>query len=293
MTGTSKVSVVISFFNAEKYLREAIESVLGQTFTNWELLLVDDGSTDASTQLALELAERFPDKIRYLQHEGHVNRGLPASRNRAMEAARSNYIAILDADDLWLPKKLEEQLAILNSHPDVAMVYGRTEYFHTGTGHRPEDYRMRLGVEADRVYPAPELFRIALAGLAGMPCPSDLLFRKDPIRRLGGFEEEFRGIYGMHEDQAFLTKVFLHTKVFVSAQVWDRYRLHQDSMSAVGDPLVSERYFLAWLKQYLNERGIVDDKIWHSLRKRLWRNRHPQLSAWRRRLKQVVRPRAS
>ena len=68
-----------------------------------------------------------------------------------MDAARSNYVALLDADELWLPRKLEEQLAILDSHPDVALVYGLTEYFQTAAGNGREEYRMRLGVDAEIV----------------------------------------------------------------------------------------------------------------------------------------------
>src|SRR5437868_4835588 len=106
---SSKVSVIVSFLNAQKFLGEAIESVFAQTFRSWELLLVDDGSTDASSGLALQYVTQRPERVRYFEHEAHRNLGLPASRNVGMREARGEYVALLDADDVWLPRKLAEQ----------------------------------------------------------------------------------------------------------------------------------------------------------------------------------------
>ena len=125
-TGEPLVSAITIFLDAETFLREAIESVLAQTYANWELLLVDDGSTDGSTEIALGYARLYPQRIRYLEHEGHRNRGMSASRNLGIPHARGEYIALLDADDVWLPLKLERQVAILESDPESAMVYGAT-----------------------------------------------------------------------------------------------------------------------------------------------------------------------
>src|SRR5213593_4271602 len=97
------VSVIMIFLDEEKFILEAIESVFAQTYDNWELLLVDDGSRDASTQIAQRSAEQNPGKVRYLEHEGHQNRGMSTSRNMGIRHAKGNYIAFLDADDVWLP----------------------------------------------------------------------------------------------------------------------------------------------------------------------------------------------
>src|SRR5215467_1200932 len=121
MSNKPLVSVIMIFLDAEKFIQEAIESVFAQTYANWELLLVDDGSTDASSEMALRYAEQYPTKVRYLEHEGHQNRGMSASRNRGINNARGEYIAFLDADDVWLPLKLEQQTAILESQPEAAM----------------------------------------------------------------------------------------------------------------------------------------------------------------------------
>ena len=94
------VSTIIIFLNAERFLAEAIESVLAQTYPTWELWLVDDGSTDRSSQLARDYAARHAARIHYLEHPGHENRGKSASRNLGLRHARGEYVALLDADDV-------------------------------------------------------------------------------------------------------------------------------------------------------------------------------------------------
>src|SRR5215207_7546630 len=134
MNSRPLVSSIIIFLNEERFIEEAIESVFAQTYDNWELLLVDDGSTDGSTQHALQYAERYPGKVRYLEHPGHQNRGMTVSRNLGVDHAEGEYIALLDADDVWLEHKLEQQVAIMNSHPEVGMVYGNQQYWYSWTG---------------------------------------------------------------------------------------------------------------------------------------------------------------
>jgi glycosyltransferase involved in cell wall biosynthesis len=107
------VSIISTFLNEEKFIKEAIESVFAQTYDNWELILVDDGSTDRSTEIALQYGRDYPNKILYIEHEGHQNHGQPASRNLGIRHAKSEYISFLDADDVLLPHKLERQLAII------------------------------------------------------------------------------------------------------------------------------------------------------------------------------------
>ena len=112
-----KVSVIIPTYNRAALVQEAIESVLGQSFDDYEIIVIDDGSTDATGQAL----ERFASKIRYVWQE---NRGLSAARNRALGLAKGEYIALLDSDDFWPPYKLGLEVAILDTYPDVGFVFG-------------------------------------------------------------------------------------------------------------------------------------------------------------------------
>ncbi len=281
MSGGPLVSVITIFLNAEAFIQEAIESVFAQTCTDWELVLVDDGSTDRSSAIALDYAHRHPAKVRYADHARHQNRGMSASRNLGIASARGELIALLDADDVWLPPKLERQAAILRAHPEAAMVYGATEYWHSWTGN-PDD-RLRddvpdLGVQTNTLLRPPALLKLASPlGEAITPCPSDLMFRREVAERIGGFEESFRGIY---EDRAFLAKVYLNEPVFVAGECWDRYRVHPDSCVSVlqaGQHRAARLFFLNWLEAYLSDQGVDDPEIWKALDRALWPARHPVL----------------
>jgi glycosyltransferase involved in cell wall biosynthesis len=281
MSNKPLVSVIVIFFNAEKFLQEAILSVVAQTYDTWELLLVDDGSNDTSTAIASQYAEHYPGKVRYLEHEGHRNRGMSAARNLGIHHAKGAYIAFLDADDVWLPHKIQRQVAILDSQPAAGMVYGASQYWQSWTGALEEgrrDYVPRLGIEHDTLVRPPMLLALSLLSRAPTPCPSDVLVRREIVEHVGGFEEIFRGMY---EDQAFLAKVYLTAPVFVSGECWDRYRLHPDSSVAVatreGDKYTAGLFYLAWLESYLLAHRIRDAAVWRALRKKRRRYRHPDL----------------
>ena len=112
-----KVTVFIPVFNREKYVGDAIESILGQSFPDFEILLVDDGSTDQS----VEIIRSYTDsRIRLVCHE--KNFGIPKTRNKGVECARGEYIAMLDSDDRAYPNRLEKQVAFLDANPDYAQV---------------------------------------------------------------------------------------------------------------------------------------------------------------------------
>ncbi len=113
------VTVAIAAYNAAPYLRDALESVRRQTFQDLEVVIVDDGSTDETWAVMQELADEW-DKVRIFRAE---HGGTPVNKNRAIERARGEWIAILDADDLWAPDKLERCLDFLREHPDLSIVY--------------------------------------------------------------------------------------------------------------------------------------------------------------------------
>jgi glycosyltransferase involved in cell wall biosynthesis len=274
----SVVSVVLICFNAEEFIREAIESVLAQTYSNWELLLVDDGSTDASLAVAQWYARKYPERVRYLEHAGHQNRGMSASRNVGIANARGEFIAFVDADDVWLPHKLERQVAELESRSEAGMTYGPTQWWYSWTGSSKDvqrDYIHDLGVQSNALLRPPALLLRFLRDEAISPCTCSALLRRKTVERVGGFEEIFRGMY---EDQAFFAKVCLSVPVFVSAACSARYRQHARSncylSKAIAEYNVARSAFLSWLSEYLATQNINDIEVWEALRCEMWPYRH-------------------
>jgi glycosyltransferase involved in cell wall biosynthesis len=273
------VSVVTPFLDPPvAFLREAIESVLAQTYPEWELLLVNDGSGEDSVALARQYAQRHPDRIRYLEHEEALNRGHSASRNLGIRHATGEYLALLDADDIWLPGKLEDQINIMRSFPEVGSVYGNTLYWFSWTG-RPEDrsldYVPALGVSPDSMIPSPQMVSNMVSGAAAVPCTCSLLVRRSLLGQSGGFEDAFTGLF---EDQVFYAKVFLRAPVYAANQCWDRYRRHSDSMCAtasLGDAAAARRKFLHWIRTYLLQTRIDDGSVRQAVLRGLWELDHP------------------
>jgi glycosyltransferase involved in cell wall biosynthesis len=275
------VSVIIIFLDAERFLEEAVESVLAQTYDAWELLLVDDGSTDGSRARALRYVALYPEKVRYLEHAGHGNRGMSASRNLGIRHATGQYVAWLDADDVWLPRKLERQVAILDAHPDAGMVYGPTEWWYSWSSPPQEgrrDFVLPLGQPPETIIRPPALLLQFLKSEGHSPCMCSIMVRRAILDRTGGFEERFRGLY---EDQAFCAKICLDTPVFASSECWCRYRQHSASASALtqraGQHRSARSLFLTWLASYLSAHGVADREVWRTLDEERWRCRYPRL----------------
>ena len=286
-TGQPLVSIVTIFLDAEPYLAEAIASVRTQTYGSWELLLVDDGSTDGSTAIAREWAARDPGRVRYLEHVGHANRGKSTSRNLGIEQARGTYVTFLDADDVFLPDKLERQVPLLTRHREAGMVYGRTLYwFADGDGGR--DFMSKLGVEPDRLFHPPALLSLFLRDGGCIPCICGILARREQVRALGGFEERIQHLY---EDQVLLAKLCLAAPVYVESGCGERYRQHAQSSSAIAiasgadhplAPSPARAAFLSWLTEYLAAHPATDPALARALRRAWWPIHHPTLDAFRR-----------
>jgi glycosyltransferase involved in cell wall biosynthesis len=274
---TPRVSVVVPFLNAGRFLPEAVDSVFAQTYQDWELLLVDDGSSDRSTELARHYAARVPARVHYLEHPGHENRGSSASRNLGISHARGAYIAFLDSDDVWAPTKLEQQVPILDTHPEVDLVYGTTLVWYSWSETPQEgthDYVPDMGMPVDQVIPAPLLVTRMLRREAQCPPMSNVFVRRAAILGAGLFEERFRG---MHDDQAFLAKLGLRSRVFVSGHCWHKYRKHADSClaqaTAGGHRRAARERYLKWLRAYLAEQGRRDSEVWKIVEEQLRRYR--------------------
>jgi glycosyltransferase involved in cell wall biosynthesis len=293
VAGKPLVSVIIIFFNASDFLEEAIESVFAQTYAEWELLLVDDGSTDASADIAKASALRHPSRVSYLTHDGRQNRGTSASRNLGIRHAHGEYIAFLDADDVWVQHKLEQQVALLQAHPLAGMVCGATLAWYGWTGDdKLTSYdeitivgNGRLHLPANGLVLTPPTLLTLLIPL-GDGCPasmSNIMLRRELIEEINGFEEQFRGWF---DDHAFFAKVYLNAPVVVTDSLWDFYRQHSESYTArVRDGGATRCAYLRWCEAYLLAHNCQSEEVWSVVQNALWPYRNPIRAAareWRR-----------
>ena len=288
-----RVSVICIFYNAERFFAEAIDSVLAQEGVSFELLLVDDGSSDGSSAVAKDYARRHPETVRYLEHEGHANRGMSATRNLGLAHARGDYVAFIDSDDRWRPGKLREQAALLDGDPALGMVCGTVNYWSSWEG--GEDRLVPTGCLRDvTLHPPETTLHLYPLGKADAPCPSDIMVRRSIAERVGRFEAHFTGPRQMYEDQAFFAKVYLACPVHFSGRTWLDYRRHEDSCIEVvvrdGGYGEVRGYFLDWFAQYLAPRSCAGKRaIGHALRKARFRLSHPRLARFAARLERWAR----
>ncbi|MGB3405555.1 MAG: glycosyltransferase [Microcoleaceae cyanobacterium] len=170
---SSLISVIIPVYNGETTICETIQSVLNQTYSNFELLIINDGSTDNT----LEMISSFEDsRIQVFSYE---NAGQGASRNRGLKQAKGEYVSFIDADDLWTVEKLEDQITALQQYPEAAVAYSWTDYV-TELGefisHAPQ-----------RLYQGNVYARLLLSDFIGSG--SNVLIRKSAILELNGFDQ--------------------------------------------------------------------------------------------------------
>jgi glycosyltransferase involved in cell wall biosynthesis/peptidoglycan/xylan/chitin deacetylase (PgdA/CDA1 family) len=283
MGSPPKVSIVTTFLDPPAgFFRDALDSVMAQTFGDWELLLVNDGSGDESSRIAEEYAGREP-RIRLLHHAKRANRGMGASRNLAFHHARGDYVAFLDADDVWLPDKLERQVAVLDRWPEAGLTYWNTLSWYSWTGNPRDQGRDRLrklGLPRDRLlYPPLPIVRF-LEGDAAIPVIGSLLARRSAVEAVGGFEDEYAGLY---EDQVFYARMMLSHPIVVTGGWEEKYRRHARATTKLtrssGGTYEEHRKYIQWLNRYLSEQGWQGTQLWRLARRRLWYTRHRRMES--------------
>lgn len=169
-----KISVLMGIYNCADTLGTAIESILCQTVTDWELILCDDGSADDTYAVADSYRRQHPQKIKLLKNE--KNRGLNYTLNRCLEAATGAYIARMDGDDLCMPDRFKQELQVLEENPDIAIVSTPMEYFD-------ENGTWATGKAIPR--PQPKDF------LYGTPfCHAPCMVRRQALVAVGGYTDD-------------------------------------------------------------------------------------------------------
>jgi len=211
MIDSPKVTVVIPVYNREKYVGDAIDSILAQTFPDFELLVIDDGSTDGS----VEIVRSYNDpRLRLVCNE--TNLGVPKTRNRGIQFARGKYLAFLDSDDWAYPERLSKQVAFLDSHPDYAAVGSWIKWMD-------EEGRSLRRIRRKPVLPdeiaAQRLFRQGIENSASMA--------RTVVLREYGHQEE----YDLSEDFDLWSRIAAKHKLATLPEVLVRCRMHGGRIS--------------------------------------------------------------
>ncbi len=210
-----KVSVVIPAYNRADLILETIQSVLAQTFTDYEIIVVDDGSTDNTAEILRELIES--GKIQYVWQE---NQGESAARNHGLRLAQGEYIAFLDSDDLWLPQKLEAQVSYLDAHPEAGLAQSSFTKFDDATG---EDLGTRSGAWfSGWIYPE------ILMHWSDLMAADAVLIPAKVIERVGGFDEKLR----RGEDLDLWRRISRYYPFAAMPEILTKVRVHSNSVSA-------------------------------------------------------------
>ena len=223
-----KVSVIIPCFNQGLYLDEAVDSVLAQTFQDFEVLVVDDGSTDAETVKMLKDYARLKTRVIHTD-----NQGLSAARNNGIHEAQGDYILPLDADDKIGKGYLDEALRILEQHPEIGIVYCEASYF---------------GVKGGR-WALPEYSLDKIMNHNVIFCTA--LFRKADWEAAGGYNVNM--VYGWEDWDFWLSLIHLGLKVYRIPKIYFYYRLREVSMVHTMD---EEQNFFMRLHACLNHRDL-------------------------------------
>jgi peptidoglycan/xylan/chitin deacetylase (PgdA/CDA1 family)/SAM-dependent methyltransferase len=242
-----EISVIVPMLNAEITIRETLFSVSRQSHHSYEILVVDDGSTDGSRKIVEGLARTSNGRISILQHPGDVNRGLSLSRNLALQHVRGEFVVFLDADDTIHPEKFAHDVSILRSQPEVAAVVGRALWWWDGDCEQDAHLDKILEPMNRIVYP-PEFFNAnyKIATAVSPPCIHSWMVRKSAIDQIEPFDPHVM----TYEDQKFLGELSLRFPIYVAATCLCDYRRKETSLWATalasGSDAIARSRFLEW-----------------------------------------------
>ena len=208
------VSVIMPVYRGKEFVAAAMESVLAQTYRSFELIVVNDGSPDASADV---IAQFLPHKqIKYIEQE---NAGVAAARNTGLARSSGQFIALLDQDDLWLPTKLERQVAYLNAHPNKGLVHSRVECIDASG----EPCTCEGAIS---VYPFEGLCAGRLL-LGNGIAPLTVLMRSECVREVGGFDQKFAPA----DDWELWLRIARRYEFGFMDEITARYRVHAENIS--------------------------------------------------------------
>jgi len=205
------VSVVIPTYNYAKYIARSVESVVNQSFQDFEILVVDDGSTDNTREV---IETKYKTKVRYFYQE---NSGAPSARNRGIEESKGDYLAFLDADDEWFPSKLEKQIDKFKSSADtVGLIYSGFAYIW---GESEDKGNKIIPTLRGNIFPS-----FLKGSVLGSPTP---VIRKPCFQKAGTFDETLPS----SQDWDMWLRISKHYEVDFVPDVLAKHYIHDDQIS--------------------------------------------------------------
>jgi glycosyltransferase involved in cell wall biosynthesis len=247
MEENPKVSVFMATFNHARFLRECLDSILNQTYQDFEIVIVNDGSTDGSHELLLDYQKRYSDKVFYYWHPGYVNKGVSASCNLAISKARGEYLAWIGSDDVWYPNKLESQIQLLQNHPQLGLVYSNAHFIDENGNQLPG--LAGLDITHD---PNPLGRMIQFCHVPTMT----VVIRRDCLEDVGLFDETL-----IDGDWDLMIRIFARWEVGCVDEPLAKYRLHGKNISKGIDPKVFLKRILAMYQAVRDKATKIDGKF--------------------------------
>lgn len=237
------VSVIIPTYNRAGTILRSVQSVIGQSYSEWELIIVDDGSTDQTIELVKPVAKQ-DERIRYISCL--ENKGQAVARNMGIQEARGEYIAFQDSDDCWMPDKLQRQIALMERHPEYGLVYGQVVYDEAGvlsTPYPPTDAGERVFVDCLK------------RNRIGTPT---MLVRKAVFDTIGLFDTSLPAL----EDYELALRITKNYPAgFIAAPVLKAYKSADSVSRDLGKHLISSCLILRKYGKEMRENHLWNDKI--------------------------------
>ena len=244
------VSVIIPTYNREDLIKDAISTVLAQTYKNFEIIVVDDGSEDGTAEVVRGFGD---ERIKYIFQE---NSGVSAARNNGIKNASGEYVAFLDSDDLWHPEKLEKQLSVLENNPEAGVVTTSSKY--TTKKIRKYCTKSNILLTPNKVF-------------CGTPT---LLIRKNVLEKTGLFDVDMR----FCEDWDLFFRASLVSKIQNVPEVLTYVRTHEESLSKISPVTQFKEGYLKFLDKSFNNENLPPEML--KMKNRAYSYAHWVIGLW-------------
>ena len=226
-----KISVIMGIYNCENTLSEAIESILDQTYTNWELIMCDDGSSDRTMEIANEYLSKYPDEIVLMKNK--KNRGLNYTLNKCLKKTKGDYIARMDGDDICSPDRFQKEVAVLNNNDDIYIVSSDMAFFDE-KGVWGETNVLKKPTKRDLIYQTPF-------------CHAACMVKKEAFEAVNGYSVNKRFL--RVEDYHLWAKMY--EKGFYGVNIKENLYMMRDDQKAQNRRKFRYRINEAYVKGYI------------------------------------------